>query len=96
MFQLPSLGVTRKQTQIVSTSFLPVVSPTAAFSYIVFKIWASGPLTEDEGKDINCLFSNLDTKISIHLSPFRNEVIIDGQHMYFLSKHFIILEKMVI
>lgn len=38
------------------------------------------PLTEDEIENINCLFSNFDTKISIYLSR-RNEPVIDAQHM---------------
>lgn len=52
------------------------------------------PLTEDEIENINCLFSNLDTKISIYLS-LRNEPVIDAQHMsfFFLPKHFITMEK---
>lgn len=40
------------------------------------------PLTEDEIENINCLFSNLDTKIGIYLS-LRNEPVIDAQHMSF-------------
>lgn len=40
----------------------------------------SVPVTEDKIENINCLFSNLDTKISIHLS-LRNELVIDVQHM---------------
>lgn len=40
----------------------------------------SVPLTEDEIENINCLFSNLDTKFSIYLSR-RNEPVIDAQHM---------------
>lgn len=49
----------------------------------------SVPLTEDEIENINCLFSNLDTKISIYLSR-RNEPVIDAQHMslFFLTKAF--------
>lgn len=42
----------------------------------------SVPVTGDEIENINCLFSNLDTKISIHLS-LRNELVIDAQHMSF-------------
>lgn len=54
----------------------------------------SVPLTEDEIENINCLFSNLDTKISIYLSR-RNEPVIDAQHMslFFWPKHFITMEK---